>query len=269
MSQSQIQEQLQQLKQGQTFSQQQLLQASLVELPITQLVDRIATEMNDNPALETDASYEVGDEPEYQEYSESQDDGDADDFESRSEREERQSALDDALSNMGRDDDELPVYHGGSSVSEEREEMVYGESLSFYDQLKEQMGELDMTDTQRDVMEYLIGSLEDDGLLRKSLGAICDELAVYHNIDVTESELEQVLALLQTFDPADIGARSLQECLLLQIDRRDPSRLKDLMTKVVNSYFDEFTKKHWDKIQSALSLTDIQANEDDQNTKPS
>ena len=80
MSQSQIQEQLQQLKQGQTFSQQQLLQASLVELPITQLVDRIATEMNDNPALETDASYEVGDEPEYQEYSESQDDGDADDW---------------------------------------------------------------------------------------------------------------------------------------------------------------------------------------------
>jgi RNA polymerase sigma-54 factor len=236
-----------------------LLQASLVELPITQLVDRITTEMNDNPALETDASYEVGDEPEYQDYSESQDFGDADDFESRNEREERQSALDDALSNMGRDDDELPVYHGGSSVSEEREEIVYGENISFYDQLKEQMGELDMTDTQRDVMEYLIGSLEDDGLLRKNLGAICDELAVYHNIDVTEPELEQVLQLLQTFDPAGIGARSLQECLLLQIDRRDPSRLKELMTKVVNNYFDEFTKKHWDKIQASLSLNDAQA----------
>ena len=261
MSQSQIQEQLQQLKQGQTFSHQQLLQASLVELPITQLVDRITTEMNDNPALESDTSYEVGD----------GDDGSLDtldgldtldtqdDFESRNEREERQSALDEALSNMGRDDDELPVYHGGSSVSEEREEMVYGESVSFYDQLKEQMGELDMTDTQRYVMEYLIGSLEDDGLLRKDLGAICDELAVYHNIDVTEQEMSEVLQLLQTFDPAGIGARSLQECLLLQIDRRDPSRLKDLMVLVVNSYFDEFTKKHWDKIQTSLSLNDDQA----------
>ena len=242
MSQSQIQEQLQQLKQGQTFSHQQLLQASLVELPITQLVDRITTEMNDNPALETaspgdenDSSLEpldTLDDPDIQE-----------DFESRNEREERQSALDEALNNMGRDDDELPVYHGGSSVSEEREEMVYGESVSFYDQLKEQMGELDMSDTQRDVMEYLIGSLDDDGLLRKDLGAICDELAVYHNVDVTEQDLMQVLQLLQTFDPAGIGARSLQECLLLQIDRREPSRLKELMVKVVNSYFDELFRE--------------------------
>ena len=230
MSQSQIQEQLQQLKQGQAFSHQQLLQASLVELPITQLMDRITTEMNDNPALETASP---GDEEENNlETLDILDDLDnPDDFESRSEREERQSALDDALSNMGRDDDELPVYHGGSSVAEEREEMVYGESVSFYDQLKEQMGELDMSDHQRYVMEYLIGSLEDDGLLRKDLGAICDELAVYHNVDVTEQELLQVLQLLQTF----------------------------LMTKVVESYFDEFTKKHWDKIQTSLSLNDAQA----------
>ena len=258
MSQSQIQEQLQQLKQGQVFSHQQLLQASLVELPITQLVDRITTEMNDNPALETASP---GDEEENNlETQDVLDDLDnPDDFEARSEREERQSALDDALSNLGRDDDELPVYHGGSAISEEREEMVYGESVSFYDQLKEQMGELDMNDTQRYVMEYLIGSLDDDGLLRKDLGAICDELAIYHNIDVTEQELVEVLQLLQAFDPAGIGARSLQECLLLQIDRRDASRLKDLMTKVVENYFDEFTKKHWDKIQASLSLNDAQA----------
>ena len=258
MSQSQIQEQLQQLKQGQAFSHQQLLQASLVELPITQLVDRITTEMNDNPALETASP---GDEEENNlETQDVLDDLDnPDDFEARSEREERQSALDDALSNLGRDDDELPVYHGGSAISEEREEMVYGESVSFYDQLKEQMGELDMNDTQRYVMEYLIGSLDDDGLLRKDLGAICDELAIYHNIDVTEQELVEVLQLLQAFDPAGIGARSLQECLLLQIDRRDASRLKDLMTKVVENYFDEFTKKHWDKIQASLSLNDAQA----------
>ena len=224
---------------------------------MAQLVDRINTEMNDNPALEVDADY---DEPEALDFQDSGDYGDGgDDYETNSEREERQSALDDALSNIGRDDEDLPVYQGGSAVAEEREEMVYGETVSFYDQLKEQMGELEMTEQQRDVMEYLIGSLDDDGLLRKGLDVICEELAIYHNIDVTEQQVEQVLDLLQHFDPAGIGARSLQECLLLQINRREPSRVRDLMQRVVSSHFDEFTKKHWDKIQSALALNDMQA----------
>jgi RNA polymerase sigma-54 factor len=86
-----------------------------------------------------------------------------------------------------------------------------------------------------------------------------EELAIYHNIDVSEQELEAVLNQLQEFDPAGIGARSLQECLLLQIDRREDSRLKELMHRVISNYFDEFTKKHWDRIQSALRLTDLQA----------
>ena len=95
MAQNQIQEQLQQLKQGQTFSHQQLLQASLVELPITQLVDRINTEMNDNPALEADASYENPEGQDYADYQGGADSNDdAEDFETRNEREERQSALD-------------------------------------------------------------------------------------------------------------------------------------------------------------------------------
>jgi len=254
---SQIQEQKLEQKLGQSISHQQLLQAALVELPVAQLVDRVNTEMNDNPALEVDADY---DEPEAMDFQDSSDYGDGgDDYETSSEREERQSALDDALSNIGRDDEDLPVYQGGSAVAEEREEMVYGETVSFYDQLKEQMGELEMTEHQRDVMEYLIGSLDDDGLLRKGLDVICEELAIYHNIDVTEQEVEQVLQLLQHFDPAGIGARTLQECLLLQISRREPSRVRDLMQRVINSYFDEFTKKHWDKIQTALMLNDMQA----------
>ena len=255
----QIQEQTQQLKLGQMISHQQLLQASLVELPVMQLVDRINTEMNDNPALESAGS---GDEDyqDHQDYSDYQDSAEGvDDFESATEQEERQSALDEALSGIGRDDEELPVYQGGHFASEEREEMVYGETSSFYDQLKEQMGEVDMTEQERDVMEYLIGSLDDDGLLRKDLEIISEELAIYHNIDLTMGQIEQVLKKLQEFDPAGIGARTLQECLLLQIERRAPSRLRDLMEQVVNSYFEEFTKKHWDKIQSSLGLNDAQA----------
>lgn len=257
MAQEQIQEQQQTLalKQTQSITQQQLLQAQLIELPIAQLLERVNTEMDDNPALEVN----TGDESDYSEnpeYSESSENSDSsDDFES----EERQSALDAALENIGRDDEDLPVYHGGQAYNEEREEIVYGETQSFYDQLKEQMGVIEMTERQRDIMEYLIGSLDDDGLLRKSLENISDELAIYHAIDANIQEIEEVLLLLQEFDPAGIGGRSLQECLLLQIKRRSPSRLRDLMEQVITDFFEEFTKKHWKKIQQALQLNDLQA----------
>ena len=244
MAQEQIQEQQQALalRQTQSVTQQQLLQAQLIELPITQLLDRVNAEMDDNPALEVNTDEDT----EFSEFPENPDNAESSDS---YEQEQRQSALDDALESIGRDDEELPVYQGGQSFQEEREDVVYGASLSFYDQLKEQMGVMDMNDHQRYIMEYLIGSLDDDGLLRKSIDTISDELAIYHSIDATPQEIEQVLHLLQEFDPAGIGGRSLQECLLLQIQRREPSRLRDLMEKVVNDYFEAFTKKHWRKTE--------------------
>ena len=113
-----------------------------------QLVDRVNTEMNDNPALEQESPYDNGDfELEPGGGRDDDDDGleATNDFDTLSEREDRQSALDEALSNIGRDDEELPVYHGGNAVADEREEMVYGQTASFFDQLKEQMDMLDMT----------------------------------------------------------------------------------------------------------------------------
>lgn len=253
-NQGQIQEQKLEQRLGQSITQQQLLHAQLVEMPLPQLLERIDTEMNDNPALET-----VADTPDFLDAPDNLDDDAPDDFDSQREREDRLSALDEALQGIGRDDEDLPVFHGGNNVNEEREQMVYGEATSFYDQLREQLTFCELTEREHDIMEYFIGSLDDDGLLRKSLSQIGDELAVYHNIDATEKELESVLRKLQDFDPAGIGARSLQECLLLQIARRDDSRLKTLMQRVVSDFFDEFTKKHWDKIQSSLQLSDVQA----------
>ncbi len=260
MAQGQVQvtSQEQALKQTQTFSQQQLLQAQLVELPVGQLLERINAEMDDNPALEADTP-DYAEEHGHEAYDADEQDGD-EDFDTGKEREDRQSALDDALSSIGRDDEDLPVYHGGTAAGQEnQEEMVYGASISFYDQLKEQMGELQLTERQEEIMEYLIGSLDDDGLLRKPAEAIADELAIYRGMDVTEAEIDVVTAMIHDFDPPGIGARSLQECLLLQIERRDDSRLKTLMMTVISRYFDEFTKKHWDKIRSALNLTEAQA----------
>jgi len=252
MAQTQIQEQRQEQRLGQSISAQQLLQAQLVELPVAQLAERIETEMHDNPALETTADEDF---PEYQEGPDDPEPTDtADDYEQQREREERSDALDAALEGLGRDDEELPVYNAGQSMADDREEMIYGSQLSFFDQIMQQVGELELSERQRSIMEYLIGSLDDDGLLRKSLEAVADELAVYHNIDATTAELLDVLRQLQQLDPPGIGARSLQECLLLQIDRRPPSRAKKLMKRVIEDHFDEFIKKHWDKISTALNL---------------
>jgi len=239
---------------GQSISAQQLLQAQLVELPLTQLLERIETEMHDNPALETSS-----DEPEYLEGPDSADSQDtSDDYDQQREREERSDALDAALESIGRDDEELPVYHGGSSTAEEREEMVYGATESFYDLLKQQIDETDLTADEREIIEYLIGSLDDDGLLRKPLADLVEEMALFDQIYTTEPEVLSVLRKLQEFDPAGIGGRSLQECLLLQIDRKPTSTVKTLMQRVIADYFDEFTKKHWDRISQALSLNNDQ-----------
>ena len=255
----QIQEQklTQGQKLSQSISQQQLLVSSLVELPITQLADRISTEMNDNPALEADTPSDPQNYDNYLESPETTED--TSDYFLQHEREERQTALDEALASIGRDDEELPVYHGGNDVAEEHEEMVYAEGQSFFDLLEEQIRDTELTDRQRDIMEYLVGSLDNDGLLRKTTDVVCDELAIYHNLDVTPEEVQQVLDILQDFDPAGIGANSLQECLLLQIRRRPDSVVKKLMEQVIDTYFDEFTHKHWNKIQQELQLSDEQA----------
>ena len=257
MGNNQIQEQrlTQEQRLAQSITQQQLLHAQLVELPITQLVERVNAEMDDNPAIEVAGPGD--DYADFPESSENTENADNSDFED----EERQSALDEALESIGRDDEELPVYYGGERQQDEgnTEQGVMAQSDSFYDQLLEQMTMTVLTERERYIMEYLIGSLDDDGLLRKSLSQLSDELAIYHNLDASSSEIEHVLLQLQQFDPAGIGARSLQECLLLQIDRREPSRLKELMRKAIEQYFDLFAKKHWPQLRSALRITELQA----------
>lgn len=257
MAQGQIQEQklAQQQKLSQSITQQQLLVAQMTEMPITQLMERVNTEMNDNPALEQKSD-------DYSDYGEGPDASDLRDSKDESsdyETEERQQAMDEALEQIGRDDEELPVYYNGSEHGEVREEIVYGQTDSFIDQLKEQMNMAELTQQERYIMEYLIGSLDDDGLLRKDLDSISDELAIYHNVDASYQEIEQVLMKLQEFDPAGIGARSLQECLLLQVRRKEPSKLTELMEQTLTNYFELFTKKHWDRLQRELNLTDLQA----------
>lgn len=266
MTQKLIQTQEQKLQQLQRLSAQQMLQVKMLEMPLNELEDNINAELDDNPALETenpdDALMGEGNEARsaLDDSDNSNDDEFGDDaYEAQSEKEERKDELDQALESIGKDD-QMPDYNTDryNTQNADYEEMVYGDTTSFYDKLKEQMDMQILTDKEKQIMEYLIGSLDEDGLLRKDLDSICDELIIYHNIDVSEKEIEHVLHKLQSFDPAGVGGRSLQECLLLQVKRLPKGVLRKTMEEVFEDYFDEFTKKHWDKIKSGLELNETQ-----------
>ena len=260
MSQKLIQTQEQKMQQVQRLSQQQMLQVHLLEMPLTELEQNVNAELDDNPALETASPDDVFDSGHVEGHdTESSDDTtSADDYDAATEREERDSALNAALERMGGgDDDDMPTagYTGASGAdSADYEEMVYGDTTSFYDKLKEQMGETELSERDRQIMEYIIGSLDSDGLLRKDSETLADELAIYQGIDSDTGDIDRVVRILQTFDPAGIGAHTLQECLLLQIKRRPDDTLKPLMQKVIAEHFDEFTKKHFDRIRAALGV---------------
>ncbi len=275
MAQKLVQQQVLKQQQVQRLSAQHMLLVKLLEMPLTELEQNVNAEIDDNPALETEGFSENQNENE----NENLDDnfGDGDD----AEQSERKDELDTVLQQMG-SDDELPVYEGRRQQQNnaDYEEIVYGDTVSFYDKIHSQLAEHELTSQQREIIEYLIGSLDDDGLLRKPLDSISDELAIYHNIDASEQEIEETLKILQDFDPAGIGARNLQECLLLQIERNEGERERrnvgkalprslapstsrreennNILHTIIADYFEEFKKKHWKKIQAALNLSDEQ-----------
>ena len=176
MSQRQELIQTQKQVQQQRLTQQQMLVVRMLEMPLNELEESVGAEIDDNPALETASA-----EDDYT----MEESGDMGGSEVDGELQERKDALDDALSQIGSDDEMPTATSYMSHDNADYEEMVYGDTTSFYDKLKEQMAMEDLTDVEQDVMEYLIGSLDDDGLLRKPIDAIADELAVYHNIEVS------------------------------------------------------------------------------------
>ncbi len=256
MAQNLVQTQAQKQVQALKLTQQQMLQVHLLEMPLTELEQSVTAEIDDNPALE---SANPDDALNTDHGQDDTDDADRDeDFDTATEREEREEALDDALSNIGMDDamPEPAGYQGSNNQNADYEEITYGDKMSFYDRLKEQMVDVDLTEQQQEVLEYIIGSLDSDGLLRKDTDSIADELAIYQNIMVSKEDVDKMLQVLQTFDPAGVGARSLQECLLLQIRRKQPSNIRTLMEQVIARYFDDFMNKRWSKVCQQLKMDD-------------
>ncbi|WP_321439041.1 RNA polymerase factor sigma-54 [uncultured Bacteroides sp.] len=241
--------QIQSQQQTQTLSPQQILVVKLLELPALELEDRIHAEILENPALE-----EGGEE------------GAADDNLDKNNLEEdsRTDSDDDYSLGDYLTEDDIPDYKlQESSRSREgrAEDIPFSEVTSFYENLREQLGERNLTERQQELAEYLIGSLDNDGLLRKSLYNISDELAIYGGIDASERELEEALNIIQDFDPAGLGARTLQECLLIQIKRKDDSPTKQTEINIIDKCYEDFTRKHWDKIMQRLNLSEEEFHE--------
>ena len=177
-------------------------------------------------------------------------------FDRQQDREERASALDDALEGIGRDDEMPPSYQPGQGGQDDGEEMVWGASTSFYDKLREQVGEQDITPRQRDILEYIIGSLDDDGLLRKTADSLCDELELFQNIECSVDDVKAMTKLLKTFDPAGIGAHDLRECLILQLQRRPQSEARDLAIQVLTYSYNDFIARHWETLKKRHHIGD-------------
>lgn len=220
---------------SQTLSPQQLLAVQLLEMTTIEIEERVRGEVMDNPVLEAMERDETpGDEAPMP-------DGDS----------MSADELDDYSGN-----EEIPVAHAYSGA-----EMPLGDTLSFGDTLMEQLGELTLTPVQQTVGEYIIGSLDEDGLLRKSLSEIADELLVYNSLNVSEADLLWVLGMIQTFEPAGIAARSLQECLMLQLERNGAERDMTLQKRIVSDYYDDFTGKRWGQLAEKLGVTDDECRE--------
>ena len=241
--------------QVQQLSLAQVALSQMVELPLAQFAERVQNEMIDNEALEEadnerDAALDAADPS-----ADSSNGGDDEGMDGGN-ASEISVALGDYSS-----EDEVPDYlRERAERAETGSEFVVADQGSFYEELQRQIGEHNLTDHESEVMDYLIGSLDSDGFLRKDALTIADELAIYHNIYTDAAEVDRLLALLQTFEPRGIGARSLQECLRLQLtdpDNHSPWR-KDALA-VIDTCYQEFAANHWDEVVRRMNFDDEQA----------
>ena len=230
----------------QKLSPQQIQLIKLLEVPTIQLEQRIKKEIEENPVLEEGYAREDNQDSNPDESANEEQNG----------AEQDEFSLDDYI-----DDEEMPSYKlstNNYSKDDKKPDIPFSAGSSFHEHLNRQLGLQIMTEEQKVLAEYIIGNIDGDGYLRRDLEAIVDDIAFSQNISTSESELKNVLNIIQDFDPPGVGARDLQECLLLQIDKKiyfnnNLSGL-NLAKIIIKDYFNEFTKKHYDKIQNRLGI---------------
>ena len=244
----------------QKLSPQQIQLMKLLQVPTASLEVRIKEEMEENPALEldedkhedTDEMKDEFSEPGEEEHEEK--DGSNDEYENI-DVSEYVSEGDDEVGDYKLRDDNYPEEDDGR-------QLPFKTETSFYETLLTQLGLLKLEEKEQTIAEQIIGSIDEDGYLRRETAAIVDDLAFRQNITTTNEEVESLIKNIQQFDPPGVAARNLQECLLLQLKRqKDEGKPVDIAIKAISKYFDEFTKKHYEKIQRGLNLDDDQLRE--------
>ena len=239
----------------QKLSPQQIQLMKLLQVPTVALEQRIKEELENNPALEEGIETDNEELSNFEE--EKNEENSRDDFD-----------LSEYIS-----DDEIPAYKTSirnTGMDEEDKSIPISMGKSFQEFLITQLGLIKISEDKKTVAQYLIGNFDEAGYLRRDLESIVDDLAFYQNISTSEEELEELLNLIQGMDPAGIGARNLKECLSLQIARKDRSDLNIyiaeqiimlylyLAEQIINKAFDEFTKKHYDKIIKKFEVTEME-----------
>ncbi len=218
-------------KMMQKLSPQQIQMIKLLELPAMQLEQRIKQELEENPVLDEDI------EPKEEEAAE----------------EKQELSMDDYIR-----EEDVPnyKYYANNYSKDEQQRPVYlSDGLSFHEYLIEQLGYKSLNEREETIARYLIGSLDDDGYLRREIEFLVDDIAFSTGLETTEEEVEHVLKYIHELEPVGVGARTLQECLLLQLNAKDLTTQPMLLAReILNHYFDEFNKKHYEKFMSRLGV---------------
>lgn len=234
-----LKQQLQQ-KLQQKLSPAQIQVIKMLEVPTLELEERIRQELEENPALEEGPDT----------------DNDADDMDDMADDGGNNDDLD--LEEYMADDD-IPDYKlkaNNTSKDDKHEDIPFSAGMTFHEFLIDQVGLLQLTEKERMLIEYVIGNIDDEGYLRRTAEAMVDDIVFQAGVQTSDQEMHHVIRMVHQFDPAGVGATTLQECLLLQLERKQQSPDVKLARRIIKDYFEEFSKKHYDKIIRVLDIDD-------------
>ena len=240
-----------QFKLSQKLSPQQIQLMKLIQLPTVAFEQRLLEEMNENPALETGK-----DEEEVFEKDEFDNNDEYDDYEGSENIDAEDINVDEYLSN-----DEIPDYKlqaNNFSDDDDDRENPYASPVSFHQDLINQLNTFILNDTDREIAEFLVGSIDDMGYIRRTIQDIVDDMAFTQGIYTDEKNVERMLHVIHELEPSGVGARDLQECLLLQLKHKTPTEYIDLSVDIIENQFEAFTKKHYDKLLQKYSISQDQ-----------
>lgn len=236
-------------KLSQKLSPQQIQLMKLIQLPTQAFEQRIKQELEENPALDSGKEENTDFEDEFKN----------DEYEADHEVIETDINVDEYLS-----DDDIPSYRlqaNNYSKDDEDKQIPYASGTSFAQYLKNQLQTLRLDEEEYSIAEFLVGSVDESGYIRREVNDIVDDLAFTQNLYTTPEKVTHVLKTVQELDPAGVGARNLQECLLIQLKRRKTTAAVSLAINILEDAFEQFTKKHYDKINHKFSITKDQLRE--------